>query len=69
MNAARALGERHARMGIARPPVHLTPEQRREWRAGWYGFTDAPKQPIREKRWSPSPIKSAGSSAISAPKG
>lgn len=63
------LGIRHAREGVARPPVHLTPEERREWRAGWYGFTPGPDEPIREKRWSLSPIKSAGSSAINARRG
>lgn len=58
MNAARALGERHARMGIARPPVHLTPEQRREYRAGFYGLPDStstPPEPMRYQTWKPSP--------------
>jgi hypothetical protein len=60
------LGVRHAREGVSRPPAHLTPEQRREWRAGFYGFTPGPSEPIKGMRWSPSPIKSAESSAKSA---
>ena len=62
------LGVRHAREGIARPPSYLSPEERRDWRAGWFGLTPGPDEPIREKRWSPSPIKSAGSSASNARK-
>lgn len=69
VRSAFLLGVRHAREGIACPPAHLTPEERREWRAGWFGFTSAPDEPIREKRWNPSPVKSGASSASNARKG
>jgi hypothetical protein len=39
--AAQHLGQRAAQEGTTTPPDHLTADERREWRAGFYGLTDA----------------------------
>ncbi len=39
--AAQHLGERAAQEGTSTPPPYLTPDERREWRAGFYGLTEA----------------------------
>lgn len=48
--AAQHLGERAAQEGSTTPPGYLTADERREWRAGFYGFTEATTAPAPAPR-------------------
>lgn len=44
--AAQHLGERAVREGTSTPPGYFTADERREWRAGFYGLCEATTAPV-----------------------
>lgn len=47
--AAQSIGQRAAQQGHTAPPDYFTADERREWRAGFYGLCEATTAPAPER--------------------